>query len=151
MNPNNAISTIMSTEIISVKPNTKLAEVEKKFKSYPIHHLPVVDENYTVVGIISKMDMLQIARAIEHDASGKIYIDKVYNSWTAGRIMTPNPLFLDPDDSIGLVADIFLQNKFHAIPVVEDGRLVGIVTSHDLLQYAYEKITFPQIDNTLES
>lgn len=146
MNPSNPISTIMSTELITVKPTDKLTDIEGKFKTYPIHHLPVVGEDYAIVGIISKTDMLHIARVIEHNTSGKTYIEKVYDSWTAERIMTSRPLFLDPDDTIGLVADIFLQNKFHAIPVVEDNKLVGIVTSHDLLRYAYEKITFPDLD-----
>lgn len=53
--------------------------------------------------------------------------------------MTPYPIQLDPDDSIGLAIDIFLANKFHALPIVEDGALLGIVTTHDLLEYAFVK------------
>jgi acetoin utilization protein AcuB len=51
--------------------------------------------------------------------------------------MTPEPIVVDPDDSIGLAADIFLVNTLHALPVVEDNRLVGIITTHDLLKYAF--------------
>ncbi len=140
------ISKIMSTDLITVRDTDQLVIIEEKFKNHPIHHLPVVDQDYTLVGIISKEDMLQIARLIEQDASGATYIAKVYDSWTAARIMTPQPLTLDPDDTIGLVADIFLQNKFHAIPVIEDFRLVGIVTSHDLLKHAYAQVSFPEVE-----
>ena len=147
MNTNMPISKIMSTELITVKETDNLVSIEEKFKDHPIHHLPVVDASYQLVGIISKADMLHIARMIEHDASGTTYIAKVYDSWTAARIMTPQPLTLDPEDTIGLVADIFLQNKFHAIPVIEDFRLVGIVTSHDLLRHAYAQVSFPEIES----
>jgi predicted transcriptional regulator len=44
---------------------------------------------------------------------------------------------LDPDDTVGLAADIFLVNRFHALPVVDGVDLVGIVTSHDLIALAY--------------
>ena len=50
---------------------------------------------------------------------------------------------LEPDDTIGLAADIFLANKFHALPVVEDERLVGIVTTHDLLKYSFTAVMEP--------
>ncbi|NRB52785.1 MAG: CBS domain-containing protein [Saprospiraceae bacterium] len=146
MNTNIPISEIMSTDLITVKETDKLVVIEEKFKDHPIHHLPVVDKDYALVGIISKADMLHIARMIEQDASGTTYIAKVYDSWTAARIMTPQPLTLDPEDTVGLVADIFLQNKFHAIPVIEDFRLAGIVTSHDLLKHAYAKVTFPEVE-----
>jgi acetoin utilization protein AcuB len=51
--------------------------------------------------------------------------------------MTKYPLQLSPDDTVGLAADIFLANKFHALPIVDDGQLVGIVTAHDLLSYSF--------------
>ena len=147
MNTSLPISTIMSTDLITLKETDKLVTVEKKFKTHPIHHLPVLNQDHKLVGIISKADMLHIARMIEQDSSGTTYIAKVYQSWTAARIMTPQPLTLDPDDTIGLVADIFLQNKFHAIPVIEDFRLVGIVTSHDLLKFAYDEVAYSKVED----
>ena len=52
--------------------------------------------------------------------------------------MTEFPMHLDPEDSIGLAADTFLANKFHALPIVEDQVLVGLITTHDLLKYSFE-------------
>ena len=52
--------------------------------------------------------------------------------------MTKLPMFLSPEDSIGLAADIFMANKFHALPVVDDNQLIGIITTHDLLAYSFE-------------
>ena len=53
-----------------------------------------------------------------------------YNPYT-------NTLSINADDSIGLAADIFLANRFHALPIVEENRLVGMVTTHDLLLYSF--------------
>ena len=61
-----------------------------------------------------------------------------YNNIYASDIMSSAPLHIESEDSIGLAADIFLANKIHSLPVIDDGELVGIVTSHDLLLYAYE-------------
>jgi acetoin utilization protein AcuB len=57
----------------------------------------------------------------------------------AGDIMSREPLKIESADTIGLAADIFRANALHALPVVDDGELVGIVTSHDLLNYAYSE------------
>jgi len=71
--------------------------------------------------------------------AGKTYSKKTYNNIFAKDIMTENPVFLNPEDSIGLAADLFLENIYHAIPIMEDGVLVGIITTHDLLAYAFYK------------
>ena len=51
--------------------------------------------------------------------------------------MTKYPISLEPDDTIGLAADIFLANRFHALPILDDDVLVGLVTAHDLLRYSF--------------
>ena len=52
--------------------------------------------------------------------------------------MTKYPVSLDMEDTVGLAADIFMANKFHALPVVENNQLVGIVTTHDILLFAFQ-------------
>ncbi len=54
------------------------------------------------------------------------------------------------DTCYGLAADIFLANKFHALPIVEDGILIGLVTSHDLLQYSFESPVEPEAELELD-
>lgn len=71
--------------------------------------------------------------------SGETICQEMYKDMIAEDIMTRDPLIIEPADTIGLAADIFRANALHALPVVEDGELVGIVTSHDLLTYAYQE------------
>ncbi len=135
------ISQIMSEQIFKVTPETSLRKIKEIFDMHSFHHLPVVDKNSKIVGIIGKEDVLQAINQINQTTSGKTWTSIRMSEVTAGDIMTPQPIVLDPDDHIGLAADLFLSNKFHAAPVVEDERVVGIITTHDLLQYAFKSIS----------
>lgn len=50
------------------------------------------------------------------------------------RLMSPSPVTVEPDDTLATVQEIFAQLKFHHLPVVEDYRLVGLVSDRDLLK-----------------
>jgi CBS domain-containing protein len=86
-----------------------------------------------VVGIVSKIDMLKAYNGL----SEKQNLNAL-SMLSVQEIMTSNPLTVESDDTIGLVADIMLANKFHSIPVVDDGELSGIITSHDLIKHGYK-------------
>ncbi len=154
MNPNNPISSIMTTNMITVRPGDTARKVREVFKMHSFHHLPVTDEGEKLVGIISKEDFFRISYLLSLDSTGRTYSNKAYEHMTAEQFMTKYPVQLDPDDSIGLAADIFLANKFHALPIVEDGVLVGLVTSHDLLQYSFsspvESEESVELDDSIE-
>lgn len=126
-----------SSDLVVVKLDTTFTEVKSIFDKNNFHHLPVVDEMAMVKGIISKNDFSNLAYHLSKQTAGKTFSEKTYNHLTAKEIMIPNPVYLNPDDRIGLAADLFLENKYHALPVMEDGVLMGIVTSHDLLVHAY--------------
>ena len=140
MNRNIPISTIMTESTITVRPNDSLLTIQSIFDRNNIHHIPVLKEDHTLVGIISKTDLLVFRKKLSLQTSGKHYSQFTEANTTAKNIMTTDLTVLDPDDSIGLAADIFLANTFHAIPVVEDKKLVGIITNHDLLQYAFKDV-----------
>ncbi len=126
------IKSIMSTELITVSPNSVIAEIEKIFKRHKIHHLPVTQEGQ-LVGIISKSDYLFFKRGF-NDLKVEDDYDKIrLNRRTAKSIMTTGIAKLEPNDKIGVAIEIFKENLFHAIPIVEDGTLVGIVTTFDII------------------
>ena len=126
----------MTTELVTVAPNDYLARVTKIFESNSFHHIPVVADGNRLVGIISKEDFQKMNFYFFDKMAGENGV-KAKEGLTARDIMTPYPLSIDPDDTIGLAADIFLANRFHALPVIEDKELVGLVTSHDLIEYAF--------------
>lgn len=135
MNTERPIKDIMTKEVKTVVASTTVSEIEKTLDRYKIHHLPVVGRGGKLVGIISKEDLRKVNKV--SPVSG----DHPYgweNELRAKDIMTSTPVSIDADDSIGLAADIFLANKFHALPIVEDNTLVGIVTTHDLVNFAFK-------------
>ena len=134
-----AIKEIMTTELISVSPDTSYEKIKSIFSKNDFHHIPVVNTDRSVAGIISRMDWLNSLKDLAEQTAGKVYNQKVLTAMVAKDFMTENPLVLDPDDNIGLAADIFLANKFHAVPIVEDNQIQGILTAHDLIEYAYTK------------
>lgn len=137
MNADIAIREIMTTDLVTVNPDTRAKDIKELFEKNGFHHLPVVDRGENLVGIISKEDFFKISYILSLKTTGPTWSVKEYQALRARDFMTSYPLSLDPDDTIGLAADIFLANKFHALPIVEDGQLIGLVTSHDLLKYGF--------------
>lgn len=137
MNTDIAIDTIMSRELITVAPETSLTQIKHTFDNHTFHHLPVVQAGGKLVGIISKEDFARAAYMLSLSTDGQAYSQLEYASLTANDIMTIYPVFLEPHDTVGLAADIFLANKFHALPILEEGQLVGLITTHDLVRFAF--------------
>lgn len=140
MNPNITIREIMTTRLQTVSPDDTVYKVRDIFHTHSFHHLPVVEPGQRLIGIISKEDLQKIDRLATMEKIAT-EAEKDYPHLSARDIMTEYPMQLDPEDSVGLAADIFLANKFHALPIVEDNTLVGLVTTHDLLKYSFESPT----------
>ncbi len=149
MNTEIPIKEIMTTDLITVGKQETVVDIKEKFDTYPFHHLLVVDEGNRLAGIISKSDFYRFAYNLSQQTTGKTWSKKKMGSLIAKDLMTPTLYTLDPDDKVGLAADLLLSNKFHAIPVVEIDQLVGILTTFDLLAYGYNK-TVEQIAGVLE-
>jgi len=125
---NEAVSTIMTKELITVHPDDKLSMVLEAFKTKKIHHLPVIEDG-KLVGLITTSDLMWLNRSFDD-----------YSSIQVSDVMTRKLATLEPSAKIGTAAEIFLENWFHALPIVDENELlVGIVTSFDILRYNYNK------------
>jgi len=133
MNILNPISTIMSTDLITVNPSDKLEKVQAIFDEHRIHHIPVV--RYTeIVGIISKTDLLYFLKGLGAKGSEKMLNHIRLTNYTAEAIMTTGIAKLSSTDRIDVALEVFKENLFHAIPIVDDEKLVGIVTTYDIIE-----------------
>ena len=131
---NDALSTIMTKEVITVTSNDDLQKVREVLLSKRLHHIPVVD-NDRLVGIITTIDLWKM---------NKCYTE--YSGIKVSDMMTKKMATLSPDDKIGVAAELFLENRFHAVPIVEGERLVGIVSSFDVMSYNFKKAYPRQFD-----
>lgn len=137
-----AVKSIMATEVVAVAPDETMERVEELFKSSHFHHLPVVDKG-SVVGILSYADYLKLLHGftIFNTQKSEEYNRAILRSLLVREVMTRHVATLHPEDSIEVAVGIFRENLFHALPVVDNqGKLKGIVTTFDLLNYAFNDL-----------
>lgn len=124
----------MSTKLLAVTPQDSLTVVKEIFDTHRIHHVPVVRYK-SLVGIISKSDFLYFLRGVSGKHEEDRFINEArLNVYKAEDIMTKGLAKVEPSDRINVVLEIFKENLFHAIPVVEEGELVGLVTTYDIIK-----------------
>jgi acetoin utilization protein AcuB len=131
------IRSIMTDQVISVKENTSLLEVQDIFSTHDFHHIPVVDHDGKVVGIISRLDyhlILDHFTIFRVDKASRTN-EHFLGALIASDVMSKNVAVISPDSQVEEANRIFLENLMHALPVVENSQLVGIVTTHNLLSY----------------
>tara|TARA_R110002049_G_scaffold86361_5_gene219724 strand:+ start:1458 stop:1847 length:390 start_codon:yes stop_codon:yes gene_type:complete len=129
----------MSTNIIALNREDDLEEAELLFKRHKIRHIPVVKEE-VVIGMLSYTDLLRISFADAVDETETEVDTLVYNMFTIDQVMAKNVVTVSSDTSIKDVAKILATKEFHALPVVDDGFLVGIVTTTDLINYLLKQL-----------
>ncbi|MFK7783103.1 CBS domain-containing protein [Psychroserpens sp.] len=132
------VSTIMTKNIIAVNRTDDLETAEKLFKQHKIRHIPVVSGE-VIIGMLSYTDLLRISFADSVNENETEVDTVVYNMFTINQVMTKNVVTINSETTIKDVAEILTKNEFHALPVVDNGELVGIVTTTDLIHYLIEQ------------
>lgn len=127
------VSTIMTTQLVTVAPKDTLMKVKEIFDTHRIHHIPVV-QNKKIIGMISKSDMLLFVQGIYQTPYDKMLESTRLVHYYAEDIMTKGLAKLEASDKINVAIEVFKENLFHALPVVQDGHLVGIVTTFDIIR-----------------
>jgi acetoin utilization protein AcuB len=127
------VSTIMTTKLITLTPDDKVEKAKEIFEAHPIHHLPVVRYKQ-IVGMVSKSDLLSFIHGFSTAQDGKYMENVRLKAWKVEDIMTKRLAKVEVTDSIRTVLDVFLLNKFHALPVMDGEDLAGIVTTHDIIK-----------------
>lgn len=129
---------IMTHQPFSLQINKGLHEAEKLFKKHKIRHLPVV-EGDQIKGVLSLTDLKRISFVDAYDPNEDTLDPSVYSLFTLDQVMVSNTVTVDPNTPILEVAELFSKSEFHSAPVVEDGILVGIVTTTDLIRFLIDQ------------
>jgi CBS domain-containing protein len=129
----------MTSPVITLNKEDNLESAEQLFKQHHIRHIPVVEEN-VIIGMLSYTDLLRLSFA---DVSGNDFDDSsdvmVYNMFSIGQVMNRNIVTVSASNSIKEVAEILASKEFHALPVVNNNLLIGIVTTTDLIKYLLDQ------------
>lgn len=136
---------VMSSPAITIRPDATFQEVVDALLANDISGLPVVDADGRLVGIVTEADLVskeaygfRRRRALALVADHLRGRDPQWVRKGAGRtardVMTASPAVASPDDDLGVVARQMLESHHKRVPVVDGGRVVGLVSRHDLLR-----------------
>ena len=127
------ISMIMTENVITLKKTDSLEAAEQLFKKHKIRHIPVVNDN-VIMGMLSYTDLLRLSFADITNDDNPVDV-MVYNMFTIDQVMKRNIVTVSSSNSIKEVAEILASKEFHALPVVDNNSLIGIVTTTDMIKY----------------
>lgn len=134
MRQNTPVSDIMSKNIIALTRNDDLERAEKLFKRHKIKHIPVVSKQ-VIIGMLSYTDLMRISYAEDSNDESHPINTVVFNMFSIDQVMEKNVVTVNTNTSIKEATEILAKREFHALPVLEQGKLVGIVSTTDLLNY----------------
>lgn len=129
------VSTIMTTQLVVLNTTDSLEKAEHLFKKHRIRHIPVIEAQKRIVGMLSLTDLLRISFADGAYEDEEDIETVVYEMFSLSQVMAKNIKTVTPDTTIKEVAELLAREEFHALPIVDEGNLVGIVTTTDLIKY----------------
>lgn len=125
---------LMTSKVFTLHPEATMARLYDLMDSKHIRHLPVVDEDGDLVGLVTHRDLLRSALTDRSDLPMAIH-RQVLETVLVSEIMTTAVETIEPDQDIRDAVDLMMENKFGCLPVVEGERLVGILTEADFVRY----------------
>ena len=138
MKKNDPVTHIMSKKPVTLDSSDPVSKARQLFETTGVHHLPVV-KGEALEGILSWTDFLRISFGEfgNQDSRG---LDAVLDhTYTLRDVMKADPVTMPSTGTVRDAAHILSNNTFHSVPVVDGGKLVGIVTSTDLIRYLVEQ------------
>lgn len=145
------VGDVMSQPAISVAPEATIADAARQMLEKRISGLPVVDPHGAVVGMVTEGDLLRRAETgtdRQHSrwfelliSPGRLARDYVHShARKVGEVMTSEVVSVTPEDSLARVVELMEQHHIKRLPVVVDGRLVGIVSRANLMRALLDKL-----------
>ncbi len=117
---------IMSTEIVTIHPESTIRDAIELLVARRISGFPVVDSEGHLVGILTEFALL--ALAYDHEIANQ----------TVAEHMTSEVLTVDASSPVNKIADQFIVHRVHRLPVVQEGKLAGLVSRRDVLEALYQ-------------
>ena len=133
------VSTIMTKNVIGLTRSDDLERAEMLFNRYKIKHIPVVSGEI-IIGMLSYTDLMRISFSEVDESDSHSVESVIYNSFTIEQVMKKDVVTVSSQTPIIKVTKILAEREFHALPVEDDGMLVGIVTTTDLLNYYVKQV-----------
>lgn len=142
------VKDLMTRDPIVVRPELPVEALVNLFVARNINGVPVVDESGRLVGMVTTGDLIHRVADERVPSRDSIWQESLYKSVfgragtepnpaegaTAAEVMSPNPAHVVPSDDMAVAARLLIEHKVKCLPVLDDGRLVGVVSRLDLLR-----------------
>jgi len=138
----------MTKAVLTVSPETLVSDLAKTLVGKNIGGVPVVDADGRLVGIVTQSDLVERAQELELPPAINILdfhlylqvpshlfrkVEKMLGA-TVADIMSPNPVTVSPDTPVSRIAALMAKQKVHTLPVLDAGKIVGIIGKMDLVR-----------------
>jgi CBS domain-containing protein len=121
------VADLMTKDVLTVEPSDTIGEAAEKMHDANVGAVVVVEDMVRIVGIVTERDLLRAVAQRARAAEARV------RQW-----MTADPLTIEPETSVEDAAKIMFDNNFRHLPVVKDGRALGIVSLRLLARWAFE-------------
>lgn len=143
---------IMTREIVTVTANTSIKDLANKFVETHVSNMPVLDEEGKLIGVISETDLIEQQKPLhiptvmalfdgvfylDSEKSFKEQVDRI-TATTVGELCNKKPIICTPDTPVREIAGLMSKHRVHLIPVVDAGKMIGVVARLDLIRVMEE-------------
>lgn len=128
------IQDIMTSHPLTLPEDASFQAALYTFKGKDYDHLPIVNTDGELTGIVSKSDIYAKFLELLKESTGRRHNEIFLHKTMISEIMTPHPVYVEQDTKLGDAIKTLLEIGFHALPVCKNNKVVGIVTTKDLLK-----------------
>lgn len=136
------VESIMKTNVISLPPTATIEEALRLLKENKIRHIPIVDEDMCILGIVSDRDVRDASPSTFNKDADRKELKNEIQTIMSHPVITVHPL-----DFVEEIARIFYEKEFACVPVVQNNKLVGMVTEKDML-YTFIQLTGTHVQSS---
>jgi CBS domain-containing protein len=130
------VQDVMTREVVTLTPEQTLRDAIEVLRREHIRHLPVVEGN-KLLGIVTDRDVKRATPSVLTGVGNDDY-NKSLLTITVAQLMTREPITVPGGSSLKSAVETLINSRVGALPVVDDGYLVGILTDSDVLRVAYD-------------
>lgn len=130
---------LMTAKVITLTPADSVKTAREAMRNHRIRHLPVVTEESEFVGLLSQRDILSASVSKFADLPDDVR-DQIESGIPVTEVMTTEVMTISPKAPLYQAGDLLLKHKFGCLPVLDQGRLCGILTETDFLRLALRLI-----------
>ncbi|WP_321422692.1 CBS domain-containing protein [uncultured Methanobacterium sp.] len=130
------IEDVMNEEVILAEENEQVSHARNLMIKYGYSRILVVDQEGKPVGILTEKDLTRKMRS-----NGPKWKRRTIDKISIRRVMTPNPLTINPFREVQEAVELMIKNDISSVPVVDGDEVVGIVTKSDLMNFYLQKYT----------